>query len=75
MAQPVARGALWERLVNDFSERLVVITTVNDLRQTAVQISRNISWERTAQDVCWELTYNPLSQQLVALRLCDRVLL
>ncbi|MCX6036041.1 MAG: hypothetical protein NTV38_13890 [Chloroflexi bacterium] len=59
MAQPVARGPLWERLVNNFSERLVVITTVNDLRQTAVQISRNISWERTAQDVSWELTYNP----------------
>ena len=59
MAQPVAQGSLWDRLVNDFSERLVVITTVNDLRQTAVQISRNISWERTAQDVSWELTYNP----------------
>ena len=59
MAQPVARGPLWDRLVKDFSERLVVITTVNDLRQTAVQISRNISWERTAQDVSWELTYNP----------------
>ena len=59
MAQPVARGPLWDRLVNDFSERLVVITTVNDLRQTAIQISRNISWERTAQDLSWELTYNP----------------
>jgi hypothetical protein len=59
MAQPVAQGPLWDRLVNDFSERLVVITTVNDLRKTAVQISRNISWERTAQDVSWELTFNP----------------
>ena len=59
MAQPVAQGPLWKRLVNDFSEKLVVITTVNDLRQTAMQISRNISWERTAQDICWELTYNP----------------
>jgi hypothetical protein len=59
MAQPVSQGPLWERLVNDFSGKLVVVTTVNDLRQTAVQISRNISWERTAQDVCWELTYNP----------------
>ncbi|MGA2502659.1 MAG: RyR domain-containing protein [Anaerolineales bacterium] len=63
-AQPIARGPLWERLVNDFADRLVVITTVNDLRQTAVQVSRNISWERTAQDVCWELTYNPLVNSL-----------
>jgi hypothetical protein len=59
MAQPVATGPLWDLLVNDFSDRLIVITTVDDLRQTAVQISRNISWERTAQDVSWELTYNP----------------
>jgi hypothetical protein len=64
MAQPVARGPLWDRLVNDFSERLIVITTVNDLRQTAVQISRDISWERTAQDVSWELTYNPHANSL-----------
>ncbi len=34
MAQPVARGPLWERLVDEFPERLVVVTTVNDLRQT-----------------------------------------
>ncbi len=59
MAQPVAQGPLWNKLINDYSDRLVVVTTVNDLRQSAVQISRNISWERTAQDVCWELTYNP----------------
>jgi hypothetical protein len=59
MAQPVARGPLWDRLINDFSKKLVVVTTVNDLRQTAVQISQSISWERTAQDVSWELTYNP----------------
>lgn len=59
MAQPVAKGPLWNRLVDDFSDRLVVVTTVNDLRQTAVQISRNISWEHTAQDISWELTYNP----------------
>ena len=64
MAQPVAKGLLFERLVNEFPDRLVVVTTVNDLRQTAVQISRNISWERTAQDVCWELTYNPLINSL-----------
>lgn len=59
MAQPVARGALWEHLVNNHADKLVVITTINDLRQTAIQISRNISWERTAQDISWELTFNP----------------
>lgn len=33
--------------------------TVNDLRGTEVQISRELSWERTAQDLAWELVHNP----------------
>jgi hypothetical protein len=71
MAQPLAQGLLWDRLVNDYSDRLVVVTTVNDLRQTAVQVSRSISWERTAQDVSWELTYNP---QVNSLSRCAHVI-
>ncbi len=59
MAQPVAEGALWECLIEDFAERLVVVVTVNDLRLTEVQISRELSWERTAQDLAEELVGNP----------------
>src|SRR5262249_42847114 len=29
------------------------------LRLTEVQISRDLSWERTAQDLAWELVHNP----------------
>jgi hypothetical protein len=32
--------------------------TVNDLRLTEVQISHELSWERTAQDLVWEVIYN-----------------
>src|SRR5205823_12834996 len=39
--------------------RLIVVMTVNDLRLTEVQISREHSWERTAQDLAWELVHNP----------------
>jgi hypothetical protein len=60
MSQPVAQGKLWEHLLEQFSDRLVVVTTVNDLRRTEVQISEGLSWERTAQDVVWELVHNPL---------------
>lgn len=60
MAQPVAQGPLWEHLLEHFSDRLIVVTTVNDLRRTEVQISEGLSWERTAQDVVWELVQNPL---------------
>jgi hypothetical protein len=59
MARPVARGRLWEHLLERCSDRLVVVTTVGDLRRTEVQISQGLSWERTAQDVAWELVYNP----------------
>lgn len=59
MASPVAQGALWEMLLRAHAERLIVIVAIDDLRRTEVQISRQLSWERTAQDVVWELTHNP----------------
>jgi hypothetical protein len=59
MAVPVADGPLWTLLHREHSDRLVVVMTVNDLRRTEVQISRELSWERTAQDLFWELVHNP----------------
>jgi len=59
MSQPIGQGPLWEHLLNHFSDRLIVLTTVSDLRRTEVQISKGLSWERTAQDVIWELMHNP----------------
>ena len=38
--------------------------TVNDLRLSEVQISRELSWERTAQDLAWEIVYNLAIQGL-----------
>jgi hypothetical protein len=59
MQHPVAQGRLWEHLRQNFADHLVVIMAVNDLRRTEVQISQGLSWERTAQDVVWELVHNP----------------
>ena len=59
MAKPVAKGSLWAHLLDNVSDRLIVLTTIDDLRQSEVQISRQLSWERTAQDILWELTHNP----------------
>ena len=59
IARPVAQGELWDHLQKNHADRLVVVMTANDLRQTQVQISRQVSWERTAQDLVWELLYNP----------------
>ena len=57
-SQPVAQGVLWDHLYQHFRDRLIVVMTVNDLRLSEVQISRELSWERTAQDLAWELVYN-----------------
>lgn len=57
MARPIAEGRLWEAL-SALADRVVVVLTVNDLRQSEVQISRELSWERTAQDLAWELVHN-----------------
>ena len=67
MAHPVTSGSLWEHLQEYCSNRLVVIMTIDDLRRMEVQVSREISWERTAQDLLWELIYNP---QINALSRC-----
>jgi hypothetical protein len=43
---------------------LIAVFTVNDLRLTEMQISRELSWEETAQDVLREV------HELEALRCC-----
>jgi hypothetical protein len=64
MARPVGEGELWEHLISRHASRLAVVVRVNDLRVTEAQISRELSWERTAQDLLWELTYNPEVKRL-----------
>ena len=59
MSAPIAAGALWEHLLRWHRDRLVVVVRVEDLRRSQVQISRGLSWERTTQDLAWELTHNP----------------
>ena len=70
MSRPVAQGALWDHLHREWADRLIVVMTANDLRRTEVQISRELSWERTAQDLAWELVHNP---RVNALSDCARV--
>ncbi len=64
MSQPIAEGALWDHLVSNFSDRLIVILSINDLRESAIQVSAQISWEKTAQELIWELTHNPMINSL-----------
>jgi hypothetical protein len=59
MSKPLVQGDLWTELYEKWADRLIVILSVKDLRLSEVQISSELSWERTAQDLAWELVYNP----------------
>jgi hypothetical protein len=48
----------------------VALIPIDDLRGTQVQVSRELSWERTAQDLYWELVHNP---KVNGLSLCAHV--
>lgn len=59
MSRPIVKGSLWDHLFLNHSDRLIVVMTIGDLRRTESRVSRGLSWERTAQELAWETTYNP----------------
>jgi len=52
--KPVTEGALWERL-QPFADRTIVVIRIDDLRLGGMHVTRELSWERTAQDLLSEL--------------------
>lgn len=64
IARPVGEGDLWNHLISQHSDRLVAIVRANDLRISEAQVSRELSWEQSAQDLLRELTYNPEIKRL-----------
>jgi len=58
MHRPLASGGLWEHVSKKHSERLVVVVTADDLRASGMNISRSLSWERTAKEFVWQMAYN-----------------
>jgi len=72
MSRPVAdaKSGLWKLLCETHAGKLIVVMTANDLRRTTAQVAHGLSWERTAQDLVWEFTYN---QTLASLMQCAHV--
>ncbi|MBM7506001.1 RyR domain-containing protein [Agromyces aurantiacus] len=60
----IAQGPLWEHLTADAADRLIVVVAIDDLRADEIQVSRALSWERTAQDLLWELVNAPAMNAL-----------
>lgn len=57
MGGQVAQGDLWKRRLRPFAARTIVVVHIDDLRTGAVQVARELSWERTAEDLMSELLY------------------
>lgn len=59
MSRPNVEGKLWKTLQNFDPERLILVISADDLRRSGVNISRRLSWERTAKDFVWQMASNP----------------
>ncbi len=45
------RKSAWQKLASSFHKRIILVVTVNDLRDANFAISRGLSWERTTIDI------------------------
>lgn len=68
MSHPLMQGALWERVRKIEAERLIIVISADHLREMDVNISRCLSWERTAKDFVWQMACNPKLTELANIR-------
>ncbi len=59
MNNPIDTSELWKHLQKFHNEKTIVIINGDDLRSKGVNISKSLSWERTAQDFVWQISNNP----------------
>jgi hypothetical protein len=59
VCRPLVTGKLWDHVSRNHSEKLVVVISAADLRASGVNISRCLSWEKTALDFVWQMASNP----------------
>ena len=59
MNNPNGPSGLWKHLERFHKEKTIVIINGDDLRAKGVNISKGLSWERTAQDFVWQIHNNP----------------
>ncbi len=59
MNNPIDSNALWQTLEKHHLRNTIVIINADDLRAKGVNISKSLSWEKTAQDFVWQINNNP----------------
>ncbi len=68
MNNPIGGSALWQHLERHKIDRTIVIINADTLRSKGVNISKSLSWEKTALDFVWQLSNNPNLSFLSACR-------
>jgi len=58
MYPPLFKGDLWEHVLKYHKNNLILILNADDLRKLGANISRSLSWEKTALDFSWEIKHN-----------------
>lgn len=53
---PLTHGKLFRELTTKHKEKLIIITSIDEIRREDVLVSKRISWEQTALDLVRELT-------------------
>lgn len=56
---PLIQGQFWDTYPIANSNRTVLVIDVDQIRKASIQVSKRLSWERTALDLIWGITYNP----------------
>lgn len=59
MNNPIGSNLLWQHLGRQHIEKTIVVINADDLRSKGVNISKSLSWEKTALDFVWQLSNNP----------------
>lgn len=63
-----AAEELWDHLVTEHSNNLILIIDADDLRELSADISRQLSWEQTAEDFYWQIVNNPKLKSIATCR-------
>ena len=59
MSNPSQSSRLWKNIESCHIDNAIVIINIDDLRSKGVNISKGLSWERTAQDFVWQMHNHP----------------
>jgi hypothetical protein len=64
LSAPVGRGGLWLDLAEKYRDRLVCVTSIDDLRLEHGMIRQGVSWERVVEDLRDAIFHDAVLRQL-----------